>query len=83
MSEIARFYGIVIKIFFTKENNLPHFHARYGEYMGMYDIKTLEMFEGDLPVRAQTFVKEWAAQYQTDIMNMWDTKVLKKLPPLE
>jgi hypothetical protein len=83
MPEVARFYGIVIKIFFTREHNPPHFHAVYGEYMGMFDIRTLEMFEGDMPVKAQALVKEWAAQHQTDIMNMWENKTLKKLPPLE
>ncbi len=30
MPEIARFYGIVIKMFF-EDHNPPHFHAIYGE----------------------------------------------------
>lgn len=83
MPEITRFYGIIIKIFFTREHNPPHFHAVYGEYNGTFDIKTLNMIEGDLPLKAQSLVKEWAANYITDIMKMWDTKTLKKLPPLE
>ena len=49
MPEITRFYGIVVKIFFTREHNPPHFHAVYGEYNGIFDIKTLEMIEGDMP----------------------------------
>lgn len=40
------------------------------------------MIEGDLPVKVQSLVKEWGEQYIDDIMNMWDTKTLKKLPPL-
>ena len=43
----------------------------------------MDMIEGDLPPKAQALVKEWAAPYVNDIMKMWDTKVLKKLPPLE
>ena len=82
MPEITRFYGIVIKIFFMREHNPPHFHAVYGEYNGLFNIKTLEMFEGDLPGKAQKLVKEWGEQYKDDIMEMWDTKTLKKLPPL-
>jgi len=82
MPEITRFYGIVIKIFFVREHNPPHFHAVYGEYLGMFDIKTLEMLEGDMPVKAQALIKEWAELHKADIMNMWETKVLKKLPPL-
>ena len=41
------------------------------------------MIEGDLPAKAQALVKEWAEQYIDDIMKMWETKTLKKLPPLE
>jgi hypothetical protein len=82
MPEIARFYGIIVKIFLTREHNPPHFHAVYGEFYGSFNIKTLEMLEGDLPAKAQTLVKEWASQYKDEIMKMWNTKVLKKLPPL-
>ena len=52
MPEIARFYGIIIKLFFG-DHPPPHFHAVYGEYVGVFDINTLEMFEGDLPGRAK------------------------------
>ncbi|MBF0378846.1 MAG: DUF4160 domain-containing protein [Desulfamplus sp.] len=83
MPEITRFYGIIIKIFFTREHNPPHFHAVYNEYNGIFDIQSLNMIEGDLPAKAQSLVKEWASQYSPDIMKMWDTKTLKKLPPLE
>lgn len=82
MPEITRFYGIVIKIFFTKEHNPPHFHAVYGEHNGIFEISTLEMLEGDLPIKAQSLVKEWASLYIEDILNMWNSKTLKKLPPL-
>ena len=82
MPEITRFYGIVIKIFFTKEHNPPHFHAIYGEHNVIFEISTLEMLEGDLPSKAQSLVKEWASLYIEDIINMWNSKTLKKLPPL-
>ena len=82
MPEITRFYGIVIKIFFTKEHNPPHFHAIYGENNGIFERSTLEMLEGDLPSKAQSLVKEWASLYIEDIINMWNSKTLKKLPPL-
>lgn len=32
MPEIARFYGIVIKLFFG-DHPPPHFHAVYGEHI--------------------------------------------------
>ena len=83
MPEITRFYGIVIKIFFVREHPPPHFHAVYGEYNGLIDIKTLEMIEGDLPNKARTLIKEWASNYQDELMKMWDTKTLQKLAPLK
>jgi len=45
LPEIARFYGLIIKMYFMQsEHNPPHFHALYGEYMGEFDINTLEMW---------------------------------------
>lgn len=53
MPVIARFYGMVIKMFFAqREHNPPHIHAVYGEYVGAVDIQTLKMLEGDLPPKA-------------------------------
>ena len=53
MPEICRFYGIVIKMFFKpKEHEPSHIHALYGEYVGEFNIRTLEMIEGDLPKKA-------------------------------
>lgn len=83
MPEITRFYGIVIKIFLTREHNPPHFHAIYGEHNAEISIATGEMLEGDLPSKAQALVKEWWEINQSSIEEMWNTKTLKKLPPLE
>ncbi len=83
MPEITRFYGIIIKIFFRGEHNPPHIHAVYGEHNGLIEISTLEMIEGDLPPKALSLVKEWGADYRAELQEMWDTKTLKKLPPLK
>lgn len=82
MPEITRFYGIVIKIFLTREHNPPHFHAVYGKYNAEISIETGDMIEGDLPIKAQQLVKEWWITHKESIMEMWTTKTLKKLPPL-
>ena len=83
MPEIARFYGLIIKMFFMQsEHNPPHFHALYGEYMGEFDINTLELLEGDLPPRAVKLIQEWAAIHQTELLDMWNTQNIRKLPPL-
>ena len=82
MPEISRFYGIIIKMYF-REHGLPHFHAIYGEFNGVFETDTLEMIEGDLPNRAQHLIKEWAKNYQTELNDIWSSQKYKKLPGLE
>lgn len=84
MPVIARFYGVVIKMYFSQsEHGVPHFHAIYGEYNAVFNIETLEMLEGDLPLRAQRLVTEWGAQYQQELLRMWKSNEFKRLPGLE
>ena len=83
MTEICRFYGIVIKMFFKpKEHEPSHIHALYGEYVGAFNIRTLEMIEGDLPKKAQELVTEWLKMHQDALQHMWDSQTIGKLPPL-
>lgn len=83
MPEICRFYGIVIKMFFKPREHEPsHIHALYGEHIGVFDLKTMSMTEGDLPGKAQELVKEWLKINQDKLQEMWDSQKLGKLPPL-
>lgn len=41
------------------------------------------MMEGDLPVKAQGLVQEWAKQHQDALLRIWNTQKFIKLPPLE
>lgn len=83
MPEIVRFYGIIIKMFFKpKEHEPSHIHAIYNEYVGLFNIRTLEMFEGDLPKIAQNLVTEWLKQHKDELQDMWDKQIITKLPPL-
>ncbi len=84
MPEICRFYGIVIKMFFKpKEHEPSHIHALYNEYVGLFDLDTLNMTEGDLPLKAQQLVHEWLTKHQKELKSMWYNQRIKKLPPLE
>lgn len=83
MPEISRFYGIVIKMFFKPREHEPsHIHALYGEHVGIFDLKTMAMTEGDLPVQAQELVKQWLNQNQAELLDMWNNQNLRRLPPL-
>ena len=83
MPVISRFYGMVIKMYFlASEHNPPHIHVIYGEFMGIIDIKTTEMLQGDLPNKALSLVKEWTAIHKDELLKMWETQDISELPPL-
>ena len=86
MPEIARFYGIVIKMFFD-DHNPPHFHAIYGEYEALVNINSLAVFAGNLPPRALGLVVEWATQHQDELLTNWERareqEELSKIEPLK
>lgn len=59
-----------------------HIHALYGEYVGVFDLSTKKMTDGDLPRKAQELVEEWLSQYSDELQKMWDSQEIGKLPPL-
>ena len=40
------------------------------------------MIEGDIPCKGQSLVTEWAALYQKELHEIWNTQIFKQLPPL-
>ena len=84
MPEICRFYGIVIKMFFKpKEHEPSHIHAIYGEHVGIFELDTYTMVEGDLPKKAQEMVQEWLGINGGQLREMWQSQKIRKLPPLQ
>lgn len=44
MPIIARFYGMVVKMYYlASEHNPPHIHVIYGEYVGVINILNGQM----------------------------------------
>ena len=41
------------------------------------------MTDGDLPLKAQSLVKEWLSINDKEFQKMWDSQKIVKLPPLE
>lgn len=84
MPVIARFYGIVIRMYsLQSEHNPPHIHAIYGDDTAAFEIDTGELLDGDMPNRAKTMVEEWVELNKGELLTMWETQEFKKLPPLE
>lgn len=79
MPEIARFFGIVIRLYYN-DHEPAHFHALYGEHEALISIDTLAILRGELPRRALALVLEWASMHRAEIHMNWE-KVRQGLPP--
>jgi len=86
MPTISAFYGVIIQMFWA-DHAPPHFHALYGEYEALINVKTLELMQGSLPRRALVLVLEWANQHRGELLENWNLcekkQPLNKIPPLE
>lgn len=85
MPEICRFLGIIIQIYYD-DHHPPHFHARYGDKKAAFEIDSLNMVEGDLPIRVRSLVIEWADKHKEELRKDWELaqegKVPNKIEPL-
>lgn len=83
MPVLATFAGIIIRMYFLEsEHNPPHVHCEYGEFGAAIDIRTLQILDGVLPAKEHRLAAEWVRIHQDELLEMWNTQVLRKLPPL-
>ncbi|MDP6777110.1 MAG: DUF4160 domain-containing protein [Candidatus Latescibacteria bacterium] len=86
MPEVARFFGIVIAMYYD-DHNPPHFHARYGNDKAAIEIASLTLLDGKLPPRVYGLVVEWAALHRGELMINWDLArsegPLNRIAPLQ
>lgn len=73
MPELARFYGIVIRMFPEPggRHHLPHFHAYYGDQVAVYGIEPVTLIAGNLPLRQRRLVEAWAELHQEELAADW------------
>ena len=80
MPIIARFYSIIIKMYYMEEeHNPPHIHARYNEYEGIFNIATGIMTRGNLPKNATRLVKQFITQHKQRLLTMWKNQDFEEL----
>jgi hypothetical protein len=74
MPEIARFFGIVIRMFVepSAPHHRPHFHAYYQDAAAVFAIETLELIGGSLPRKQQRLVEARGEIHQTELDRDWD-----------
>lgn len=82
MPEIARFYGIVIRMFMEplSQHNRPHFHAYYQEFVVVVGIDEVELLAGELPRKQLRLTLAWGELHQQELLKDWDLLQNGKLP---
>ncbi|HPA48051.1 MAG TPA: DUF4160 domain-containing protein [bacterium] len=86
MPEIARFFGIVVRMYYD-EHNPPHLHAEYQGRKILLDFRG-NVIRGDLGSRtALRLVREWIDLHVMELHRNWNLakegKEIKKIAPLE
>lgn len=67
MPEIDRISGIRVCVF-SRDHLPPHFHASYGEYEALIDIREGVVIVGGLPRKKLREVLEYLAENQEDLL---------------
>ena len=84
MPVLAKFYGIIIKMYFLQsEHNPPHVHAMYNDDVAAIDFMTGKVLEGYLPPKALALVREWVDLHRNELKEIWETQEFKSISPLE
>jgi len=71
MPELSRFLGIIIFMNFN-DHNLPHFHAKYGDYQMTINIES-GVINAIFPKRALNLVLEWCEKQKDELMMNWNS----------
>ena len=71
MPTISRFYGIVIRMYFS-DHAPPHFHAVYAGDEAVIVIATGDILRGTLPDRALGMVRQWASIHHDELVANWE-----------
>lgn len=79
MPEISRFYGIIIKMYFS-DHNPPHFHVEYNDFKAEVEIETFNIRNGYIPKRVYMLVIEWAINHKDELIRNWELTKSNQLP---
>ncbi len=74
MPELARFFGIIVRMFVEPAgpHHRPHFHAYYQDEVGIIAIDTIELIAGSLPRTQVRLVEAWAEIHQRELLEDWN-----------
>jgi hypothetical protein len=74
MPEIARFFGIIIRMFAepAAPHSRPHLHVYYQDDVGIFGVDSVELIAGDFPRRQRRLVEAWAEIHQAELLAAWE-----------
>jgi hypothetical protein len=84
MPEIARFFGIIIRMYVEAggSHHRPHLHAYYQDSAAAYAIDNVESIAGSLPGRQERLVLAWAELHREELRLNWEL-LQAGMPPLK
>jgi hypothetical protein len=73
MAELARFDGIIIRMYPEAggRHHRAHLHAYYGEHEAVYTISPIKLIEGKFPNSQHDKVVAWATKHQAELLAAW------------
>lgn len=74
MPELARFFGIIIRMYAEAggPHHRPHFHAYYQEEVAIYAIDSIDLIAGSFPRPQQRLVEAWAEIHREELTANWE-----------
>ena len=84
MPELARFYGISIRMFVERggQHHTPHFHVYYQDMVASYGVDAIQTLAGELPKRQQRLVEAWAELHRQELLENWQ-RLQNDQPPVK
>jgi hypothetical protein len=64
----------------NKEHNPPHIHAFYQDEKAIFDVKTGEKTEGNLPKDKEKLVSAWIILHKDELLADWELAQNGELP---
>ena len=81
MATISMFYGILIRMYLgKKDHNPPHIHALYQNKKAIFDIKTGDKTDGNLPKDKEKLVSAWIILHKDELLADWELAQNGELP---
>jgi hypothetical protein len=74
MPELARFFGIIVRMYSepSAPHFAPHFHVYYQDEVAVYGISPLDLISGSLPRRQRRLVEAWAELHLIELLANWE-----------